>query len=102
MCSSSSGRQVRGRAFQSQEKVYKSIEAPNNMTYLGNCKSLGMTAAYGVSWGVVEDEAGWMVLPEPYFAYSEKEIMKIFFEYNKAMIRFKLLKANFELSRRWY
>lgn len=79
MCSSSSGRQVRGRAFQSQDKVYKSIEAPNNMTYLGNCKSLGMTAAHGVSWGVVEDGAGWMVLPEPYFAYSENEIMTIFF-----------------------
>lgn len=49
LCSSSSGGQVKGRAFQSEEKIYKIIEAPNNMTHLGNCKSLGMTAAYGMS-----------------------------------------------------
>lgn len=39
------GRQVSGRACLSRKHVYKSPEALNNMTYLGNCKPLGVTAA---------------------------------------------------------
>ena len=48
LCDNASGWQVRGRTVESLEKVYQSVETPN-MTYLGNSKSLGMTAAHGVS-----------------------------------------------------
>lgn len=57
LCGSPSDRQVRGRAFQFQEKkTYKSAKAPNTMTYLGYCDSWEMTTACRVIWRAAEDK----------------------------------------------